>query len=418
VSPETFVPASDRPGAAEHHASGRFEAVDEEPSSDRGLVGVLGFVIAAALALAAGAWLAIYLSGRHPAAPVAQASPSPVAPATPMVSLAKTMPVQVSGNLAGATQRDAGTLANVFNSNKAALDDVYRHALDGNPALSEGMILRLHVMPDGSVNDASVRVSTAPNPSLDAEVVKATTVWKFDPSTGAAAVDVDYPVVLATTSDTSSIESDLRTKLAALSPGEGPEYAMAPSSPSAAAPTPAAVPSAPAPEVAAAPTPAAPELAPTKPRKHRPPELASLPPRTTSISERLNDEFKVNRKLRRVQAYASGGNVTLYGKVFDDNDKAVAEQTARGVKGVTSVTNNLTTDTDLWAQTANTINQQLQNAGLAGVTAKVIGNSAYLSGAVKTQPDKDRAVTVAQAAAPVIVRENLIRVEPGNMFGF
>jgi osmotically-inducible protein OsmY len=134
--------------------------------------------------------------------------------------------------------------------------------------------------------------------------------------------------------------------------------------------------------------------------------------------ERVNDELRANRKLRRVQAYAVGGNVTLSGKVFDDKDKMVAEQTARGVSGVTSVTNNLTTDTQDWAMTANRINQQLQAAGLAGVTAKVIGSSVYLSGTVKTTLDKDRAVTVAQASAPIKVRENLIRIETGTVFGF
>jgi osmotically-inducible protein OsmY len=104
--------------------------------------------------------------------------------------------------------------------------------------------------------------------------------------------------------------------------------------------------------------------------------------------------------------------------VFNDTDKMAAEQTARGVSGVTSVTDNLTTDTQDWANTGNRINQQLQAAGLSGVTAKVIGTSVYLSGTVKTPLDKDRAVTIAQAAAPVTVRENLVRVETGNVFGF
>jgi hypothetical protein len=37
---------------------------------------------------------------------------------------------------------------------------------------------------------------------------------------------------------------------------------------------------------------------------------------------------------------------------------------------------------------------------------------------VKTELEKQRAATIAQGAAPVVVRENLIRVVPGNMFGF
>ena len=412
--PETYVPASDRPAATAHQAAGRGATGEEDASSDRGFAGILGFVIAAILALAGGAWLAIDLSGHHAGTPVAQASPSPTAVASPTVTLAKTIAVQVSGDLTGASQRDTATLTKVFAGNKTTLEDVYRHALDGNAGLSEGLIVRLHLLPDGSVSDASVRVSTAPNPSLDAEVVRAAAAWKFDPSTGAA-VEVDYPVIMATTGDTAAIETDLSSKLASLTPASAPEYAMAPASPIAALPSPAPSPS--APELAAVPP--APENAPTKPRKHRPPPnaIAAVPP-TPRISERLNDELKADRKLRRVQAYATGGSVTLNGKVFDDNDKALAEQTARGVSGVTTVTNNLTTDTQDWVLTAGRISAQLQSAGLSGVTAKVIGTSVYLSGTVKSAPDKERAVTVAQAAAPITVRENLIRVDPDNVFGF
>ena len=64
------------------------------------------------------------------------------------------------------------------------------------------------------------------------------------------------------------------------------------------------------------------------------------------------------------------------------------------------------------------ITQALQNAGFNNVRVKVIGRDAYLSGQVKTQLDRERAVTVAQAAAPVKVRENLITVALGNILGF
>jgi hypothetical protein len=60
----------------------------------------------------------------------------------------------------------------------------------------------------------------------------------------------------------------------------------------------------------------------------------------------------------------------------------------------------------------------LQSAGLNNVQAKVIGHDAYLSGQVKTELDRERAVTVAQSAAPVRVRENLVTVAIGNMLGF
>jgi len=42
--------------------------------------------------------------------------------------------------------------------------------------------------------------------------------------------------------------------------------------------------------------------------------------------------------------------VVLYGTVFDDKDRAVAEETANNVPGVTSVVDNLRTTTGKWAQ--------------------------------------------------------------------
>jgi BON domain-containing protein len=90
----------------------------------------------------------------------------------------------------------------------------------------------------------------------------------------------------------------------------------------------------------------------------------------------------------------------------------------KNTDGVSAVINNLTTDTQQWEQHQALIAQALQNAGLSNVQVKVIGNSAYLSGQVKNDIDRERAVTVAQSAAPIKVRENLITVAVGNLLGF
>jgi osmotically-inducible protein OsmY len=120
-----------------------------------------------------------------------------------------------------------------------------------------------------------------------------------------------------------------------------------------------------------------------------------------------------------VQAYAGGGGVvTLTGTVFDEKDKAFAERTARNVSGVTTVIDNLSVQTAQWTVNQDRIQQELQNAGLTGVTVRVIGSDAYLDGQVKTKLDKERAVTITMSAAPVHVSGNLIRVVPGNIFGF
>jgi osmotically-inducible protein OsmY len=80
--------------------------------------------------------------------------------------------------------------------------------------------------------------------------------------------------------------------------------------------------------------------------------------------------------------------------------------------------NDLTTDTQVWALNQNRILQALQGAGLTEVNVRVIGSDAYLSGQVKKDLDRERAVTITQGAAPVKVRANLITVAPGSMFGF
>jgi TonB family protein len=274
------------------------------------------------------------------------------------------------------------------------------------------MILRLHVTPDGTVTDGSVRISTAANPSLDAAAVKAASGWKFAPASGTG-IDADYPVIFASSAaDATTIESDLSTKLASLGPNATPEYALSPALPASPAEVAASPAAAPTPPETASLPPVAPALVAPRPMRHKP--AVHHPP----LMERVNDALRSDRKLRRVQIYTSGGTVTLFGKVFDDNDRMVAEQTVRGVKGVNGVIDNLTTDTAEWARNASTINQQLQSAGLTGVTAKVIGTRVYLSGEVKTELDRERAVSVTQAAAPVVVGTNLIRVVPGNMFGF
>jgi osmotically-inducible protein OsmY len=136
------------------------------------------------------------------------------------------------------------------------------------------------------------------------------------------------------------------------------------------------------------------------------------------LIERVNDELRSSRKLRRVHAYTNGSVVTIFGKVFDDDDRHLAENTVRRTDGVTDVINNLTTDTQEWAHNETLISAALQSAGLNDVKVRVIGKDAYLSGQVKTTLDRERAVTVTQAAAPVQVRENLTTVALGNVLGF
>jgi BON domain len=390
---------------------------ETEESGGRNILSVIAYVLAALIALAGGAYLALHLSSHQAAREAAKASPSPSPAAAPMafaVTLAQSIPIQVTGAAPSAPERSAGAARTAFESNSHSLLDSYRRALASDPNTNDGMLLRLEIASDGSISAASVRTSTAPNPSLDADVVKDVSAWKFAASTGTP-VDVDYPLIFARTDpERASVESALKTKMASLSPTEAPEYAS-----TTPAPGPSTAPSAaPSPAVAVAPaSPAAPATPAServsKPRTH------PRPRPTPSLRERVQQALRSNRSLGRVRFYTDpGGTVVLFGKVYDDSAKRLAERTVRNVPGVTAVNDTLTTDVEQWASEATTIQQRLANAGLPNVTVKVIGSDAYLSGTVKTPQEKQRAVTITEGAAPVVVRGNLITIEPGRVFGF
>jgi BON domain len=395
------------------------EEQEEEEAGGGRVWSVIGYLAAAALALAAGVALALHLSARQAgllggrATPAAAASP---APSGPIVQLASNTPVATTGEGASAPERGQDVARKAFEDGRRALEDSYNTALGASHGLKDAMLVRLRVMPDGSVAAASVRTSTDLHPSLDVEVVKDITAWKF-PAFSGAQVEIDYPLVFAPdASEVAALESALSAKLAALSPTEEPEYASA----TAAAPaaSAAAAPS----TVAAVTTPAvAAPLATPKPvvRRRIPRrELAAIPKPTPPLLDRVQEALRGNRKLGRVKAYTDRGTVTLFGKVYNDNDKALAEKVVRGVPGVTGVNDTITTDVAEWADTAQRITAQLQSAGLDKVTVRVIGRDAYLDGEVKTQLERERAVTIVESAAPVTVRANLIRVATGSILGF
>lgn len=425
ASPENFVPSRNRITTSEMGEAPPYdEEPVEEPSFRERALRVIGYSLAAIIAIAAGAWFALHLSSGRPIPPVAVTSPAVTAP---IVALARNMQINVKGlDPATAPHRDADSARAVFDTNRDAVLDTYKQALERDNTLRDGMVVRLHVLPDGSVGGESVVVSTTPNPSLDAEVVKIMGDWKFPASSGVP-VDVDYPLIFATSSgDIGSLEADLSSRFASLGPNETPEYASAPSivptppvavaTPPAAAPTPPAVAALP-PTAPALSPPAPPSISATgAPRHHHMLRPARISPPPT-LTDRVTQALSADKRLRRVQVYATGGMVTLTGKVFDDEAKALAERTVRNVSGVSTVADNLRTDTSVWAQNETLINQRFQAEGLTGVTAKVIGDGAYLDGTVKTDQDRDRAATLAVMAAPVKVRTNLIRVDPG-FFGF
>jgi TonB family protein len=218
------------------------------PTRGQRIIRIIGYSLAAIIAIVAGAWFALHLSNGRPIEPVALKSPAVIAP---IVALARNMQINVKGlDPTTAPNRDTGSARAVFDTNRDAVLDTYKQALERENTLHDGMVVRLHVLPDGRVGGGSVLVSTSPNPSLDAEVVKTMGDWKFAASSDAP-VDVDYPLIFAASSGhIGNLETDLSTRFASLGPNETPEYASAPS----VAPTP----------------PVAVRLL-LKPRRHRPP---------------------------------------------------------------------------------------------------------------------------------------------------
>lgn len=428
IRPETFVPSRENVTSEQlgEQPGEEVPSGEEEGSSGRRLLVGIGYTLAALIALAGGAWLALHLS--EPSAPreaakVSTPAPTPAAMAGPLVALAENINVQVRGSSASDPARDEAAARKLFDDKKAALLGLYKHALEGDKTTHDGMLVRLRILPDGEIEAASVMTSTAPNPGLDAMVVKEMMGWRFTPFTGGQ-VETDYPIVFAHNSkELTAISSALNIKIASLGPTETPEYASVPppAVPAEAAsplPTPAEVVSKPAPpESIAKPKPAAPAVTERR-RPRRRPELSALPKPKPSLLDRVQAELRTNRKLNRVKAYTNHSTVTLYGRVYDDRDRLLAERTVRRVAGVKDVVNTITTDTATWAGQEAQITQQLQSAGLGRVKVKVIGHDAYLSGEVPNKLDKERAVTIAEKAAPVKVRTNMIRVAPGNVFGF
>jgi hypothetical protein len=146
-----------------------------EPEGGRSILGTAGYVVAAIIALAAGAWFAIHLSSGKPSQETAAVS-SPASAASPaagaseaIVMLANAMPVQVSGPASTAPERSPDAIRKAFDDNRGSIVDAYNLALASDPKAADGMMVRLKIRGDGTIDSGAVRTSTSPDPSLDRE---------------------------------------------------------------------------------------------------------------------------------------------------------------------------------------------------------------------------------------------------------
>jgi len=135
-----------------------------------------------------------------------------------------------------------------------------------------------------------------------------------------------------------------------------------------------------------------------------------------ALMNRVNAALRGNERLNGAKAYtAAPGVVVLYGMVFDDRDRALAEQVANGVNGVNQVVDNLRTKTGKWYQEEERIDLQLQMNGFNDVQVRVVGSEVYLSGQVTSPAEKQRAANVVASVSNLQIN-NMIWVQPGSMF--
>lgn len=136
-----------------------------------------------------------------------------------------------------------------------------------------------------------------------------------------------------------------------------------------------------------------------------------------SLGERVEGVLRADRSLAGARARAtSRGTVVLSGTVFDDNAARQAELTASHVRGVRQVVNHLTTVTGQWMAQQVRINSALVKIGaLQNVSARVVGDQAYLWGDVNSEADRAWAARVASSFSPNLRVVNLVRVVPGAL---
>ncbi len=383
----------------------------DEGWSGRRLVAVIGYSLAALVALAAGVVVAIWVAPRPhhapttPAAgPSAAAQPSAAGTAVPqpMLALVNNAPlgVQVSGIPAADAEAVKEQAQNVFNSGKNVLLEKYKQMAGGGPAQDDGLWVELEVGAGGEVSAVSVLTSTAHNPEIDAEVAKQMLKWRF-PGGGETPATARYPIVFASDPERrAEIEKELANRVASYSPATLAEYRMAKVEPTPgvavmptpAAPSPSAAPAvAASPEAGAAPTvvPPAPTPAPAAPT----PESARLEtsrpvpvaPRPPPLRERVDQALLRDARFAEVRASVSGSEVTLFGKTASDADKAAAERAAWRVAGVSRVLNRILTARPLLTQVKEALTADRR---FRRVDAYTNGNVVTLFGKVVTEKDK------------------------------
>lgn len=82
----------------------------------------------------------------------------------------------------------------VFDRYKAALYRIYNRELRNNPALQGKMVLKITILPDGSVSLAQVESSDMDSPTLNSKIVARVKRFNFGPKAGVPTITILYPI--------------------------------------------------------------------------------------------------------------------------------------------------------------------------------------------------------------------------------
>ncbi|WOX04764.1 AgmX/PglI C-terminal domain-containing protein [Microbulbifer pacificus] len=82
----------------------------------------------------------------------------------------------------------------VFDRYKSALYRIYNRELRNNPALQGKMVLRITILPDGSVSVAKVESSDMDSPALNSQIVERVKRFSFGEKAGVPTITILYPI--------------------------------------------------------------------------------------------------------------------------------------------------------------------------------------------------------------------------------
>lgn len=143
--------------------------------------------------------------------------------------------------------------------------------------------------------------------------------------------------------------------------------------------------------------------------------LFACKPNDSKLQQAVNEKLMATPG---VSATVKDGVVTLNGEVTDDTAKQTAEDAAKNVKGVKSVTNNITVQVPVPEPTPspvtinpddvlkNTLDSTYKAAGYSSVTVSVMNGEVTLEGKAK-KSDLRKIMQAAQEAKPKKVNNKL-----------